>query len=558
MNCFELSTFRQQFPLLSIQVHQKPLIYFDNAATTQKPQSVIDTYQQYYSSYNANVHRASHALSASATEAFELARLKVKRFINSKSIEEIIWTKGTTEGFNLIAQTWGISQLQSGDVIVLSYSEHHANIVPWQMLAKKTGAVIKILPLTSEGKIDENSLDKVITTATRIVSVAHVSNVLGRINPIKKIIERAKAVGAITIIDGAQAIAHQRIDVQALGCDFYLFSAHKMFGPTGIGVLYGRKELLNSMPPYQGGGEMIKKVSFFEETTFNDLPFKFEPGTPNIAGVLSFSTAIDFLQQHLGDEMLNYENQLLDYCFKRLSEIKALKFVISGKPDIPLFSFTVLGHHNHDIAAALDSFGIAVRSGHHCAMPLMSYLKISGCLRVSLTAYNTVEEVDFFVESLDEILADDYSDKVHEQAMDVNNELGQAENNIISLFKKVKGWDGKHREIMMLGKTLIRLPKENRTDQSLISGCESLAWLTCYKDTNRQYIFSADSDAKVIRGLLVIILAAFDHKTAEQIIDFDTDAYFQDLGLMQHLSPSRGNGVYAIVAKIRAMVDLLG
>ncbi|NQY62722.1 MAG: SufS family cysteine desulfurase [Alteromonadaceae bacterium] len=555
MTCFESSTFRQHFPLLSLHVNQKPLIYFDNAATTQKPQNVIDTFQQYYSSYNANVHRASHALSARATEAFELARLKVKDFINSKCIEEIIWTKGTTEGFNLIAQTWGLSQLKAGDVIVLSYSEHHANIVPWQLLAKQTGAIIKILPLTSEGRIDENLLDEMIIQKTRIVSVAHISNVLGRVNPIEKIIEKAKAVGAITIIDGAQAIAHQRIDVQALGCDFYLFSAHKMFGPTGVGVLYGRKELLNSMPPYQGGGEMIKKVSFSEETTFNDLPFKFEPGTPNIAGILAFSTAIDFVGRHLVDEMLNYENQLLEYCFKLLSEINELKFVVSGKPDIPLFSFTVSGHHNHDIAAALDSFGIAVRSGHHCAMPLMSYLELSGCLRVSLTAYNTFTEVDYFVESLVKIIADDYSDKLDVQSPKVQNEFNQPANNIIALFKKVKGWDGKHREIMMLGKTLVRLPKDKRTEQSLISGCESLAWLTCQKELNGHFSFSADSDAKVIRGLLVIILAAFDHKTAEQIIDFDVDVYFKDLGLMQHLSPSRGNGVYAIVEKIRAMVS---
>lgn len=310
MSCFDPLEFRRQFPLLQKNVNEKPLIYFDNGATTQKPHCVLDAYQDYYSTSNANVHRASHVLSARATRAFEEAREVVKIFINAASSKEIIWTKGTTEGINLIAASWGGSQLKTGDEIVLSYSEHHANIVPWQLVAEKTGAVIKVLPLCDNGTLDESKLAEVITGNTKVVACAHISNVIGRINPLDQIITRAKAVGAITVIDGAQAIAHLTVDVQALDCDFYLFSAHKMFGPTGVGVLYGRLALLEQMPPYQGGGEMIQTVSF-AGTRFNELPFKFEAGTPNIAGVVALAEAVRFLKQHQGQAFRDYEHKLI-------------------------------------------------------------------------------------------------------------------------------------------------------------------------------------------------------------------------------------------------------
>ncbi|KXJ55350.1 MAG: hypothetical protein AXW17_14180, partial [Colwellia sp. Phe_37] len=314
MEKFSDTHFRQQFPILKSRVNGHALVYFDNAATTQKPACVIERYQEYYQQSNANVHRASHALSASATADYESARKKVKSLINANAEEEIIWTKGSTESINLVAQSWGRSTLQPGDEIVLSYSEHHANIVPWQIVAKQTGATIKVLPLGKTGQIAIADLEDYIGERTRIVCVGHISNVIGRVNPIKEVIRVAKKHQALTLIDGAQAIAHLKVDVNDLDCDFYVFSAHKMYGPTGIGVLYGKRALLDKMPPYQAGGEMIKTVSF-EQTTFNQLPHKFEAGTPNIAGVIAFGSALEFLEQqdHLG--LVAYENALTSYCF---------------------------------------------------------------------------------------------------------------------------------------------------------------------------------------------------------------------------------------------------
>ena len=551
MSCFDPLVFRQQFPLLQKKVNEKPLIYFDNGATAQKPQAVVDAYREYYTSMNANVHRASHVLSARATQAFEDARVAVKTFINAASTREIIWTKGTTEGINLIAQSWGGSQLQVGDEIVLSFSEHHANIVPWQLVAEQTGAVIKVLPLSDNGTLDDNQLEQMITSRTRVVACAHISNVIGRINPLKKVIARAKAVGAVTVIDGAQAIAHLPVDVQALDCDFYLFSAHKMFGPTGVGVLYGRLALLSEMPPYQGGGEMIKQVSF-AGTSFNELPFKFEAGTPNIAGVVAFHEAIRFLTAHQGRAFRDYEQAQISYMMEKLQSIEGISFIVSEKPDIPVFSFTLSGHHNHDIATALDSRGIAIRSGHHCAMPLMEYLGLSGCLRLSLAPYNTFAEIDTVIRALTAIVAGEDEKEGLEQLTASETDESKA---MVDKFAAIKGWDSRHREIMLLGKTLERMDRAERNEQTLIAGCESLAWLSHYKDEAGRYHFKADSDAKVIRGLLVVVLAAFNHKTAVEIAAFDIQGYFDQLGLLQHLSPSRGNGVQAIVAKIKQLAS---
>jgi len=364
MKPFDVTSFRQQFPILCQQVEGKPLIYFDNAATTQKPLTVIEAEFDYYQSENANVHRASHHLSSLATAKFESSRELVKNFINAAYSEEVVWTKGTTESINLVASSWGKDNLVAGDEVVLSYSEHHANIVPWQMLAQQVGAIIKVLPLDEHGKIDLSCLDDVITEKTKIVCCAHVSNVVGKINPIEKVVKKAKTVGALTLIDGAQAVAHCLVDVQALDCDFYTFSAHKMYGPTGVGVLYGKKSILEVMAPYQCGGEMIKQVSF-SGTTFNQIPFKFEAGTPNIAGVIAFAAAINFINEYRLNTYNNHKGSLINYCYQQLSQFNELKFIVQGKPDLPLFSFVINGSHQQDIAAALDAKGIAVRVGHH-------------------------------------------------------------------------------------------------------------------------------------------------------------------------------------------------
>jgi SufS family cysteine desulfurase len=552
MNKFDVSIFRKHFPLLNQKFNNLPLVYFDNGATTQKPAVVIATEVEVYEKYNANVHRASHALSAKATTVFEQARVEVQRLIKAKHLDEIIWTSGTTASINLIAQSWGNNNLESGDEILLSYAEHHANIVPWQMIAEKKGATIKVLPLTSSGVIDEDLLENYFNDKTKIVSFSHVSNVIGKINPIKAIISLAKKYKAITVVDGAQACAHLSLNVESLDCDFYVFSAHKMFGPTGVGVLYGRRELLNAMPPYQGGGEMIKSVSF-DGTSFNKLPFKFEAGTPNYAGVIAFAASIRFLNSFGLVDLAEYEQQLTKYCYEKLAQIKSVEFVVEEKPDIGVISFTVSGSHNHDIASGLDANGIAIRSGHHCAMPLMEYLKLSGCLRVSLAAYNTFSEVDFFIEKLnllilntdDSLVQVHIKQKISENASNRNNEI-----EMIERFNQLKGWDSRHREIMLLGKALNRMDKNLRTSTSLIQGCESNAWLIATKNNQGEFFFSCDSEAKVIRGLMVIVLAAFQHMTSHQILAFDNHAYFDKLGLTQHLSPSRNNGVKAIVEKI--------
>ena len=556
MKNFDPNYFCQQFPLLTenLSSQDKPIIYFDNAATTQKPICVIDSYKTYYHNFNANVHRASHALSAKATTAFEKVREDVKRFIHAKSSKEIIWTKGSTESLNLIACTLGEQIVNRGDEIIVAVSEHHANIVPWQLLAKKKGAVIKVLTLDENGVVDVNAFEKLINTKTKIVCCSHISNVIGKINPIKAIVEKAKAVGAISVIDGAQAIAHVPVNVQSIGCDFYVFSAHKMFGPTGVGVLYGKQALLEVMPPYQAGGEMIKTVSFNQETTFNTLPFKFEAGTPNIAGVVAFGQAINFTEQYDVNQLQHYEKKLGQYCYQALRNIPQIHFIVQHAPDIPLFSFTVDGHHNHDIASTLDSLGIAIRSGHHCAMPLMEYLNISGCLRVSLATYNSIEEVDYFIACLQKIIANTDNQVVYGQQENTDKEQSLASDKLVTQFANLDGWHNRHREIMLLSKQLTRLDKAARNDDSLIRGCESLAWLQASCDKQSIYTFEADSDAKVIRGLLVIVLAAFNGKTAQEIQHFDIDGYFESLGLIRQLSPSRSNGLLAIVEKIKSLV----
>ena len=548
MTIFDVEQFRRQFPILERLVNGKPLIYFDNAATSQKPLSVIqsvETSQQYS---NANVHRASHALSSEATSTFEENREETKSFINANSSKEIIWTKGTTEAINLVAQTWGKTFLSAGDEILLSYAEHHANIVPWQYIAEQTGAIIKVLGLDERGVIDLSSLEENISTKTKIVSVCHVSNVIGKINPIEAIIAKAKSVGAITLIDGAQAVAHLDVDVKALGCDFYVFSGHKMYAPTGLGVLYGKQEHLEAMPPYQFGGEMIKHVSF-SGTTYNDLPFKFEAGTPNISGVAGLGQSIKFLigsnlsarkQRH------DYEQILTSYCYQQLLKLPKLKFLVDGKPDVANFAFNIEGFHPQDIATFLDAHGIAVRSGHHCAMPLMEYLKEAGCVRWSLAPYNTKSEVDFAVSCLRTFISNgQHAIKSEPNKLDVDE--------IVTRFKKAKSWDSKHRELMLFGKALPRLSIAEKGDSALISGCESAAWLTCSINKQAQFQFKADSDAKVIRGLLYVVLAQYEGLNAKQILDLDIDDYFEQIGLVQHLSPSRGNGLTAIVERIRAI-----
>ncbi len=394
---------RKQFPVLHQQVNGKPLVYFDNAATSQKPESVINALADYYQKDNSNIHRGIHTLAERATTAYEETRAAVSTFINANETEEIVFTKGTTEGINLVAQAYGRKTLREGDEIIISQLEHHSNIVPWQILCEQTGAVLKVIPINSKGEIIFEEYVRLLSDKTKIVAVNYISNSLGTINPVKEIISHAHNSGAVVLIDAAQAAPHQKMDVQDIDCDFLCFSAHKMYGPTGVGVLYGKRRLLESMDPYQGGGEMIKSVSF-EKTTFNDIPYKFEAGTPNIADVVAFKAAIRFVGEIGYDFIHNHEAMMLDHANKILAEIPGIIPYGQAELKTSVFSFNIEGIHPFDIGMWLDAKGFAVRTGHHCTQPLMDWFEIEGTVRASMAIYNTIEEIDSFAEALSDIV----------------------------------------------------------------------------------------------------------------------------------------------------------
>ncbi|MFD3276715.1 cysteine desulfurase [Aquirufa echingensis] len=397
---FDIEQVRKDFPILDQQVNGAPLVYFDNAATTQKPQMVIDALNHYYTRDNANIHRGLHTLAERATTGYELTRKKLKDFLNAESTDQIIFTSGTTAGINLVAQTYGRANFSKGDVILVSNLEHHSNIVPWQMIAEEKGAEVQVIPVDEAGVLDMKAYVELLdSNRVKFVAVNHVSNAIGTINPISYIIEQAHRVGAKVLIDGAQSVAHFEIDVQALDIDFLAFSAHKLFGPTGVGVLYGKRTLLEAMPPYQGGGEMIKEVSF-AGTTYNELPYKFEAGTPNIADVYAFGFALDYLKSLPKNAVWEQEKALLDYATEQLMQIDGLRIVGQAPEKIAVVSFVIDGVHPQDIGVLLDKFGVAIRTGHHCAQPLMARYELVGTCRASFAFYNTKSEIDLFVKAL--------------------------------------------------------------------------------------------------------------------------------------------------------------
>lgn len=400
---FDVEKVRADFPILKTMVNGKPLIYLDNAATAQKPFSVIDTVRDYYTSLNSNVHRGVHFLSEQATLAYEDSRLKVKEFINAMSACEIVFTRGTTEAINLVAYSFGKKYIKEGDEVIISAIEHHANIVPWQLMCEDRGAKLKVIPVNDEGELVIEELEKLITERTKLVSVVHISNSLGTINPVDEIVSIAHRHGVPVLVDGAQAVPHTRVDVQKMGCDFYVFSGHKLFGPTGIGILYGRAELLQEMPPYQSGGDMIRMVSF-EKTIFNDIPNKFEAGTPNIAGSIGLGTAIDYLNHLDFEAAVAHESALLKYATERLSAIEGLRFIGTAKNKASVISFVLKDIHPHDIGTILDSDGVAIRTGHHCTQPVMQRYCVPATARASFAFYNTFAEVDALVESINKVI----------------------------------------------------------------------------------------------------------------------------------------------------------
>jgi cysteine desulfurase / selenocysteine lyase len=389
---WDVERVRRDFPILDQQVHGQPLAYLDNAATTQKPRVVVETVDHYYRHDNANVHRGVHALAERATTDFEAAREAVRRFINARSTREIVFLRGTTEAINLVASSFG-QGLREGDEVILTMMEHHANIVPWQLLRERTGIVLRVLPITPQGELDLDTLPGLFSARTRLLAVTHVSNALGTVNPVEHLIAGAHDRGVPVLLDGAQAVPHLRVDVQALDCDFYAFSGHKLFGPTGIGVLYGRESLLQAMPPYQGGGEMIRTVSF-EKTTFAGLPHRFEAGTPDIAGVIGLGRAIEYLEGLDWAAATAYEQRVLDYATERLQEVPGLRIIGEARDKVALVSFVMEDVHPHDMGTILDHRGLAVRAGHHCAMPVMAYYAVPATSRASMAFYNTFDEID--------------------------------------------------------------------------------------------------------------------------------------------------------------------
>ncbi|MHC4995998.1 MAG: SufS family cysteine desulfurase [Planctomycetota bacterium] len=397
---FDVDAIRADFPILHTTVYDKPLVYLDNAATSQKPAAVIDALDRYYKTSNANIHRGIHALSERATAEYEAARLKAQRWIGAGEGREIVLTRGTTESINLVASSWGRANLQPGDEVLITWMEHHSNIVPWQMICEQTGATLRVAPIIETGELDLDAYTNLLNPDTKMVAAAHVSNALGTINPVKQMIQLAHNVGAVVLLDGAQAAPHARVDVTDLGCDFYAFSAHKMCGPTGVGVLYGRADLLDAMPPYQGGGDMIKSVTF-ERTEYNDIPYRFEAGTPHIAGGIALGAAIDYLASIDFDGAIAHEHALTEYATEKLTGVEGLRLIGTAAQKTSVLSFVIDGLHPYDMAPVLDRTGVAVRTGHHCAQPIMDYFGVEATVRASLAFYNTFDEIDTLIAAIE-------------------------------------------------------------------------------------------------------------------------------------------------------------
>ncbi|SES26819.1 cysteine desulfurase / selenocysteine lyase [Vreelandella subterranea] len=401
---YDVAALRREFPVLSREVNGKPLIYLDNAATSQTPQPVIDVFSDYYSRYNANIHRGLHTLADEATAAFEGTRQRVKGFLNAEDARQIIFTRGTTEAINLVAQSWGRTQLHPGDEVLISMLEHHSNIVPWQLLAAERGFTIKVIPVDANGALDMDAYRELLSERTKLVAVNHVSNALGTINPVKEMTSLAHQFGALTLVDGAQAAPHQRVDVQDIDADFYAFSGHKVYGPTGVGVLYGKKALLEAMPPWQGGGEMIDTVSFDAGTTFAAIPHKFEAGTPAIAEVIALGRALEWMEGVGVEAISAWEGVLLDHATQAVSQVDGLRILGTAPNKAGVLSFVVDGVHAQDIGLLIDQLGVAIRTGHHCAQPLLHHFGVEATCRASFAAYNTLEEVDTFVAALNRVI----------------------------------------------------------------------------------------------------------------------------------------------------------
>lgn len=566
----DLQAIRAQFPILNDPTGGRPLVYLDNAASAQKPLAVIEAVAEYYRHQHANIHRGAYRLSQEATRRYEAARECVARFIGAAEPAECLFTRGTTESINLVAASWGRANLKPGDEIILSELEHHSNIVPWQMVAEATGALIRVIPIDERGVLRMDEYRRLLSPRTRLVAVNQVSNALGTVNPVAEIIAAAHAVGALVLIDGAQSVAHGHTDVQAMDADFFAFSGHKVYGPTGIGVLYGKRRLLDAMPPYQGGGDMIDRVTF-AHTTYAELPNKFEAGTPHIAGAIGLGVAIDWLAAIGLERVAAHEARLLRHTTDRLSAIPGIELVGTAPDKAGAVSFVVKDPPiaTLDIATQLDLQGVCVRTGHHCCMPLMDRLGLSSTARASFGVYNTVEEIDILAEALAGIVErarDAQSKKVAPAAgLEVvypnaaaDSPVAAAEE-IRDIFDCLPDWTMRYQQIIDLGERLPTMSAALKTEANYVAGCQSQVHLAARvrPGTPDTIEFLADSDADIVRGLIALLEHLFSGQRAADILAFDAPAFFAEIGLDQHLSLTRRNGLASMLQRIRQLASQL-
>jgi cysteine desulfurase/selenocysteine lyase len=549
---------RSDFPILSTRVHGHPLVYLDNGATTQKPRAVIDAIVRYYESQNANIHRGVYQLSQTATNLYEHGRAKVARFLNAAEDREIIFTRGTTEGINLVAASWGRAFLKPGDEVIVTALEHHSNIVPWQMIAEATGAHVRFIPVNDAGELQLDEFAKLLSKRTKFVAVTHLSNALGTVNDVKKIAQMAHAVGAKILVDGAQWVAHHRTDVRDLDVDFYVFSGHKLFGPTGIGVLYGRRELLEQMPPYQGGGDMIESVSF-AKTTYAGLPNKFEAGTPDIAGVVGLAAAIDYIESIGFDAIGRYEQALLNYATEQMRSIPGLRIVGTAKQKGGVISFVLENPPiaSLDIGTALDRDGISVRTGHHCCQPLMDRMEISGTTRASLAMYNTTGDIDALAAALRRlaanrpVVAKPMQEITYPPAFAASPQAAADE--LASDFEFLSDPQSRSQYLSDLADKLPPLFDELKKVTAKVPGCMAEVYLVARPAAGAGEVleFVADANAQIVRGLIALLQRLFSGQRAADILAFDVEGFFHRIGLDQFVSSQRRNGLAGMVNRIR-------
>lgn len=559
---------RADFPILSTQMSGQPLVYLDNGATTQKPQAVIDALVQYYTHDNANIHRGVYPLSSRATDHYEAARSKVAEFLGASDPAECIFVRGATEAINLVASSWGGSQLQAGDEVLLTGLEHHSNIVPWQMVCDARGAHLRVLPITDTGELDLSDLDGLLNSKTRMVAIQHVSNALGTIHDIAPIIARARQVGARVLVDGAQWVGHFATDVVALDCDFYAFSGHKLYAPTGIGVLYGKRALLEAMPPYQGGGDMIDTVTF-ERTTYAPLPNRFEAGTPDIAGAIGLGVAIDYITAIGFDRIAAYEQELLEYATEQMQSVPGLRIVGTAPHKAAVLSFVIESPSIAalDIATRLGNEGIAVRTGHHCCMPLMSALDIPGTCRASLAMYNTFADIDRLVEVLQAIVADRQARPTGAQvepadisfAAPSRPTIAAAAEELVEEFLLFDDAHSKTELLMEMGDALPDTFEPLKTLTTPVPGCMSEVYLIGrpVPESPNKFEFVADSNAQIVRGLISLLQALYSGQLASEVLQFDIEGLFRKIGLDQFVSSQRRSGLDGMIRRIRTLAQAI-